>query len=83
MRSQLKEKTLTSICCTSQHSASFLLSCLHLLRSVFTLIISLIITQVNGLLLDMESQQDMSNIQFQSSSRITSLDTIFSTTIFM
>lgn len=38
VRSQLKEKTLTNICCTSQHSASFLLSCLPLLRSVLTYI---------------------------------------------
>lgn len=37
MRSQLKGKTLTSICCINQHSASFLhFSLLHL-RSVFSL----------------------------------------------
>lgn len=37
-KSQRREKTLTSICCISQPSASFLLSCLPLLRSVWTLI---------------------------------------------
>lgn len=60
MRSQLKEKTLTSICYISQHSANFLLSCLLLLRSVFPFGTHVI--EVKDSFLSHQSHQDISNI---------------------